>query len=97
VSGLRSYIESAGVAFGAAWAGKVKLAIQGLTIPTLLFYEANFVVIKNGAYQLNKTPFWPWLQEPLYWLTFALLAATLISTFYSCVVYLRKAARILRS
>ena len=96
VSGLRSYIESAGVAFGAAWAGKVKLAIQGLTIPALLFYEANFVVIKNGAYQLNKTPFWPWLQEPLHWLTFALLAATLISTFYSCVVYLRKAARILR-
>ena len=96
VSGLRSYIESAGVAFGAAWAGKVKLVIQGLTIPALLFYEANFVVIKNGAYQLNETPFWPWLQEPLYWLTFALLAATLISTFYSCVVYLRKAARILR-
>mgnify|MGYP001192032227 FL=1 len=96
VSGLRSYIESAGVAFGAAWAGKVKLAIQGLTIPALLFYEANFVVIKNGAYQLNETSFWPWLQEPLYWLTFALLTATLISTFYSCVVYLRKAARILR-
>ena len=96
VSGLRSYIESAGVAFGAAWAGKVKLVIQGLTIPALLFYEANFVVIKNGAYQLNETPFWPWLQEPLSWLTFALLAATLISTFYSCVVYLRKAARILR-
>ncbi len=103
VSGLRSYIESAGVAFGAAWAGKVKLAIQGLTIPSLLFYEANFIVITNGGSQENESPSLPllgdvtWLAEPLKWLTIALLAATLISTFYSCLVYLRKAATVLRS
>ena len=98
VSGLRSYIESAGVAFGAAWAGKVKLTIQGLTIPSLLFYEANFIMIdENGNSQLKGDPSWPWLGEPLKWLTIALLAATLISTFYSCIVYLRKATTVLRS
>ena len=98
VSGLRSYIESAGVAFGAAWAGKVKMFIQGVTIPVLLFYEANFVISgENGAAQPDGTPPWPWLAEPLKWLTIALLAATLISTFYSCIVYLRKANRVLRS
>ncbi len=97
VSGLRSYIESAGVAFGAAWAGKVKLAIQGLTIPALLFYEANFSIIdENGNLQVNEAPSWPWLAEPLKWLTLALLVATLVSTFYSCAVYLRKAVRVLR-
>ena len=98
VSGLRSYIESAGVAVGAAWAGKVKLAIQGLTIPAVLFYEANFIIVgENGISELNGDPSWPWLGEPLKWLTIALLAATLISTFYSCIVYLRKAVRVLRS
>ena len=98
VSGLRSYIESAGVAFGAAWAGKVKLVIQGLTIPSLLFYEANFIIIgENGISQLNKAPSWPWLEIPLKYLTLALLAATLVSTFYSCIVYLHKATKVLRS
>ena len=95
VSGLRSFIESAGVAFGAAWAGKVKLTIQGLTIPSLLFYEANFIADSAGT--KIQEPMWPGMTAPLYWLVIALLAATLISTFYSCIVYLHKATKVLRS
>jgi len=95
VSGLRSFIESAGVAFGAAWAGKVKLTIQGLTVPALLFYEANFIADSAGT--KIQEPMWPGMTTPLYWLVIALLAATLISTFYSCIVYLHKATKVLRS
>ena len=90
VSGLRSFIESAGVAFGAAWAGKVKL-----TIPSLLFYEANFIADSAGT--KIQEPIWPGMTAPLYWLVITLLAATLISTFYSCIVYLHKATKVLRS
>ena len=95
VSGLRSYLESAGVAFGAAWAGKVKMVIQSMTIPVLIFYEANFIADAHGEKMLE--PLWPSMAEPVKWLTIALLAATLISTFYSCIVYLRKAVTALRS
>ena len=45
----------------------------------------------------NDSPMWPGMTAPLYWLVIALLAATLISTFYSCIVYLHKATKVLRS
>lgn len=41
ISGLRSYLESHGVPFGAGAGGKLKMVIQSITIPVILFYEAN--------------------------------------------------------
>ncbi len=42
VSGLRSFLESRGVAFGAGWSGKLKMAFQSMTVPLVIFYRANF-------------------------------------------------------
>jgi len=40
VSGLRSYLESQGIAFGARVGGKLKMICQSLMIPFVLFVEA---------------------------------------------------------
>ena len=42
VSGLRSFVESRGVAFGAGLGGKLKMLFQSVTIPFVIFYRANF-------------------------------------------------------
>jgi CDP-diacylglycerol--glycerol-3-phosphate 3-phosphatidyltransferase len=41
VSGLRSFLESRGVAFGAGMGGKLKMVCQSVTIPLVLLYRAN--------------------------------------------------------
>jgi CDP-diacylglycerol--glycerol-3-phosphate 3-phosphatidyltransferase len=41
VSALRGYLESLGIAFGAGSGGKLKMVVQSVTIPVVLFYEAN--------------------------------------------------------
>jgi CDP-diacylglycerol--glycerol-3-phosphate 3-phosphatidyltransferase len=50
ISGLRSFLESSGVAFGAGAGGKLKMIFQSVTVPTVLFYEANF----------KDSEFWRW-------------------------------------
>jgi CDP-diacylglycerol--glycerol-3-phosphate 3-phosphatidyltransferase len=42
VSGMRSFIEARGMAFGAGWSGKLKMVFQSVTIPVVIFYRANF-------------------------------------------------------
>ncbi len=42
VSGLRSFIEARGVAFGAGWGGKLKMLVQSITVPFILLQRANF-------------------------------------------------------
>jgi CDP-diacylglycerol---glycerol-3-phosphate 3-phosphatidyltransferase len=42
VSGLRSFLESRGVPFGAGWGGKLKMGFQSITIPFVILYRANF-------------------------------------------------------
>jgi CDP-diacylglycerol--glycerol-3-phosphate 3-phosphatidyltransferase len=41
VSGLRSFLEARGVAFGAGMGGKLKMLFQSVTVPFVLFYRAN--------------------------------------------------------
>jgi CDP-diacylglycerol--glycerol-3-phosphate 3-phosphatidyltransferase len=41
VSGLRSFLEARGVAFGAGLGGKLKMVLQSIAIPAVLFYRAN--------------------------------------------------------
>jgi CDP-diacylglycerol--glycerol-3-phosphate 3-phosphatidyltransferase len=43
VSGLRSFLESRGVAFGAGMGGKLKMVFQSVTVPFVLFYRAHFL------------------------------------------------------
>jgi CDP-diacylglycerol---glycerol-3-phosphate 3-phosphatidyltransferase len=42
VSGLRSFLESRGVAFGADWGGKLKMGVQCVTVPFVIFHRAHF-------------------------------------------------------
>ena len=41
ISGIRGFLESLGIAFGAGLSGKLKMGLQSVTIPFVLFYEAN--------------------------------------------------------
>jgi CDP-diacylglycerol--glycerol-3-phosphate 3-phosphatidyltransferase len=88
VSGLRSFLESRGVAFGAAWSGKLKMVVQSVTIPLVLFYQANL-----SAAAAEPSGFVLWFR----WLAVGSLALTLVLTVSSCVGYVRRAIAILRS
>ncbi|MBN1441853.1 MAG: CDP-diacylglycerol--glycerol-3-phosphate 3-phosphatidyltransferase [Planctomycetes bacterium] len=91
VSGLRSFLESRGIAFGAALSGKLKMLLQSMTIPAVLFHEANF---SQKSYTcLNEIDF---LAAAVFYVTVGLLALTVLATVGSCVGYIRRAARLLR-
>src|SRR5688572_30655600 len=47
VSGLRSFLESRGVAFGAGLGGKLKMVFQSLTIPFILLYRVHFPEVRS--------------------------------------------------
>lgn len=92
ISGLRSYIESAGKAFGAQLSGKLKMIFQSIAIPAVIVHEANFApLIGNDATGLRAS-----LATPFEWLTIGLLVVTMVLTFASCVGYIRRAAILLR-
>ena len=88
VSGLRSFLESSGVAFGATLSGKLKMFAQSIAIPAVLLYEANVAPQSGVAAEGFATAF-------LY-ITVALLGLTLILTVASCVAYLQRAYRLIR-
>ncbi len=88
VSGLRSFLESRGVAFGAVLSGKLKMLAQSIAIPAVLFYEANLAPPPGTALQ--------GLAEICLWITVTCLAITLILTVTSCVGYLQRAYRLIR-
>ena len=83
VSGLRSVFESRRVAFGAALSGKLKMLAQSITIPVVLFYEANV------ASPIGQDP--DLVDRVCYFLTVGCLTLTLILTVTSCVGYLQRA------
>jgi CDP-diacylglycerol--glycerol-3-phosphate 3-phosphatidyltransferase len=87
VSGLRSFLESRGVAFGAAWSGKVKMMVQSLTIPAILFHQANLSTLPAGTSLVATFS---------HWLTLVLLVATLILTITSCSGYIQRAVKLIR-
>ena len=47
VSGLRSFIEARGVAFGSGWSGKWKMGVQSITVPFVLLHRANFHEVRT--------------------------------------------------
>lgn len=87
VSGLRSFLESRGVAFGSAWSGKLKMLVQSLTIPMILFYQANLSTLSTDT---------SFVVTFAYWLTISLLTATLILTIASCSGYIQRAVKLIR-
>ena len=88
VSGLRSFLESRGVAFGAAISGKLKMIIQSITIPVVIFYQANV----HPARQEAMTTWESFVRR----ITVALLALTLFVTVYSSVAYVQRALKLIR-
>lgn len=88
VSGLRSFLESRGVAFGAAWSGKVKMFLQSFTIPLVILYSANFAP-SHGA---EGHP----VADAIYWTTIGFLGLTLVSTVYSSIGYVQRAVKLIR-
>jgi len=90
VSGLRSFLESRGVPFGASRSGKVKMLVQSITIPLVIFYQANLADAAGG-------PPSGWLPVCSYWIAVAFLALTLLLTVTSSLSYIRKATALLRT
>jgi len=48
VSGIRSYAEGRGIAFGAMWSGKIKVTSQYIAIGWILFYIAHFEGVESA-------------------------------------------------
>lgn len=91
VSGLRSFLEARGVAFGADLSGKLKMLLQSITIPVVLAHEANFST--DASWSLSSIE---WLATGFHWLTITFLGLTLVATVGSCVGYVIRAVRLLR-
>lgn len=68
VSGIRSHMEQHGIAFGANWGGKFKMALQCLTVGFFLGYLAHFQEVRFLFYFASF----------LLWLT---LLVTVVSSF----------------
>ncbi len=80
ISGLRSYLESSGVAFPAASGGKLKMLFQSITIPVLLFYEAN----------VPESDFFMWLGICLLALTILLTITSSIQYLFQAIGLLKQ-------
>jgi CDP-diacylglycerol--glycerol-3-phosphate 3-phosphatidyltransferase len=87
IAGLRSYMESIGIAFGAGSGGKVKMIVQSITVPIVLFYEANIKYSDgSGSWEVSFR-----------WLIIGLLSLTILLTLGSSLEYVFKARRLLKS
>ncbi|MEM7166686.1 MAG: CDP-diacylglycerol--glycerol-3-phosphate 3-phosphatidyltransferase [Planctomycetota bacterium] len=84
VTGLRGFIESRGLPFGARWGGKIKMILQCITIPAVMVYEANHEAVADG------------LASTFYYFTVVLLWATMGATLLSAWDYVSLAMKALR-
>jgi len=89
VSGLRSFMESRGVAFGAEWSGKLKMLIQSIAIPLVIFYQANLAWLPPDSKAVG-------VASGFKTFTVFCLALTLIATVGSAITYVRRAMALLR-
>lgn len=80
VTGVRDQMESSGVKFSAMLFGKLKMILQSITVPTVLFIVWLDPVAK---------PWTTWFRE-------AFVYATVIVTFFSAWPYIAQTARALR-
>jgi CDP-diacylglycerol--glycerol-3-phosphate 3-phosphatidyltransferase len=90
ISGLRSYLESQNIPFAASWSGKIKMIVQSIAIPCVLFYEANFSKAADSSLETIS-----WMERATYYLTQTFLWLTILSTVLSCASYIRRAWTVL--
>ncbi len=83
VSGIRSYMESQGVEFGARAGGKLKMVLQSMLIPAVMFKKAN----EGSEF------FYPWLLESLDVVNVILFWGTLATTLWSAADYILVATK----
>lgn len=98
VSGLRSFFESKGVAFGAVFIGKLKMFVQSVAVPVTL----GFVALYPDAGETSSSGVVEDVpagspQAILYWIVIASLTATLVLTVASCADYVQRAMRLSKS
>ncbi len=84
VSGLRSFLEARGVAFGAGLGGKLKMTCQSITVPAVLCYRAHFQGAEATTASAAKS------------VVLVFLAGTLLFTLTSTISYVRKAVLLLQ-
>jgi CDP-diacylglycerol--glycerol-3-phosphate 3-phosphatidyltransferase len=82
VSGIRSYMESQGVAFPARAGGKLKMVLQSMLIPAAMLLEAN-----------GEADIGPVFYQALEVVTVILFWGTLVTTIWSAIDYLLFAIR----
>ncbi|MSR47096.1 MAG: CDP-diacylglycerol--glycerol-3-phosphate 3-phosphatidyltransferase [Planctomycetes bacterium] len=87
VTALRGYMERKGHDFGADPAGKMKMMIQCIAVPSVLCYR----IAQDGL-----SDQWPSLPMAIRWVAIVLVWATLLVTVWSGLRYVRKAAIHLR-
>lgn len=87
INGLRGFIESRGISFGAAGWGKFKMVLQSIAIPAVFFFKLIELAFPATA----------WAVDGSRWLAHATVWAALLATVYSGVEYCFKAARLLRT
>lgn len=86
VTGLRGFIESRGLPFGARWGGKLKMVLQSITIPAVMIYEANHEAFSS----------YPGLVSTFYRLTVIFVVLTIIATLFSAWDYISVALKALQ-
>ncbi len=80
VTGIRGIVEANGVSFPAQWSGKMKMILQSVSIPMILFLVVNF-----------KTSETVWAM----WVCHLLAYATLLVTLWSGVPYVLGLKRVM--
>lgn len=80
VTGIRGIVEANGVSFPAKWSGKMKMIVQSVSIPMILFLVVNF-----------KTSEAAWAM----WMCHILVYMTLLVTLWSGVPYVLGLKRVM--
>lgn len=86
INGLRSFLESRGVVFGADWLGKIKMGLQCATL-LAIFIVLHVATLASPSDSLH----------PLVLVRDILIYAMIIATAWSGLQYLWRAAAIIRS
>jgi CDP-diacylglycerol--glycerol-3-phosphate 3-phosphatidyltransferase len=87
VTALRGYMETIGHAFGADPAGKLKMIVQCIAVPAVIFTRMLDDLVRDD---------WPEVYTSFWWLAVVLVWVTLVLTVLSGVGYIKKAWEHLR-
>ncbi len=86
VTGFRGEAESMGVSFAASWSGKMKMILQSIAIPLVLFLTINFKTGGDGTVAVVAR-----------WVCYVVVYATVIVTIWSGLPYVKRLRNITES